>query len=237
MGNNARKRNTVKRARRRERRLKPAVRTLLMLLFLIGCVAVLLLTDRSGKSYRVLTQREIARCALKNEYDSPLRRTAVEAALGLVGKVHYFWGGKYYEVGECPEWGVPRTVTGTGNSTSGTVRPFGLDCSGFVTWCYAQTGMGKAKLLGTIGDGTWNQWMQSSEIDKADVKLGDIAFFNAYPGASSNHVGIVVAFTSAGAPLIAHCSSGEDNVVVTTAGDRFVYFRTYDLSGLDPLVP
>jgi len=64
----------------------------------------------------------------------PIRRKIVETAWSLVGKVGYFWGGKSEVIGWDTRWGVPTVVTSTGNETYGTVQPFGLDCSGFVTW-------------------------------------------------------------------------------------------------------
>ena len=33
-------------------------------------------------------------------------------------------------------WGVPTEVTAAGSGSTGTVRPFGLDCSGFVDWTF-----------------------------------------------------------------------------------------------------
>lgn len=176
--------------------------------------------------YRVLSERELNKACTETVYDNDRQRIVTEAALSLVGRVSYFWGGKYYDVGECPDWGEPRVVTSSGNPATGQELPFGLDCSGYVTWCYAQLGLGKEWLIGTIGDGTWNQWFNSQEITRDEARPGDIAFIRAYPGSSGNHVGIVVGRLH-GEPLIAHCSSSENGVVVTTCGSTFVYFRHY----------
>ena len=70
------------------------------------------------------------------------RRDVVLAALSLEGKIGYFWGGKSYHVGWDDRWGENRTVTSGGSSQTGTVRPFGMDCSGFVSWAFINGGGG-----------------------------------------------------------------------------------------------
>ena len=72
---------------------------------------------------------------------SPEREAVVRAACSLVGKVNYFWGGKSLVIGWDARWGELRQVTAAGSSTTGTYRPYGLDCSGFVDWVfYNQSG-------------------------------------------------------------------------------------------------
>lgn len=61
------------------------------------------------------------------------RRAVVEAACTLVGKVNYFWGGKSLTIGCNPLWGTTMRVTAAGSPTTGTYRPYGLDCSGCAT--------------------------------------------------------------------------------------------------------
>ena len=70
---------------------------------------------------------------------TPYRRTwtphdgaVVETACSLVGKVNYFWGGKSLVLGWDDRWGSLRKVTAEDSPTSGTYRPYGLDCS--VLW-------------------------------------------------------------------------------------------------------
>jgi len=72
---------------------------------------------------------------------SPDRHRAVETALQLVGKVNYFWGGKSYVIGWDSHWGQLMKVTSDGNSTTGTFRPFGLDCTGFMDWTLCNAGL------------------------------------------------------------------------------------------------
>lgn len=194
--------------------------------------AIMLLTALTGctcrHGYRILEEEEIRGAAENNSYSTGIRRTVTEAALSLTGNVTYFWGGKSYCVGRDENWGAPREVTSPGHSTTGKTVPFGLDCSGFVSWCFMQTGRGTDWMLENVGDGTWNQWQKSHPIEKSALQPGDIVFTREYPGAKSNHVGIVVGFLESGEPLIAHCSPTENSVVVSTCADTFRYYRTYD---------
>ncbi|MCH5278912.1 MAG: C40 family peptidase [Christensenellaceae bacterium] len=194
-------------------------------LAVIAIAVSVLLICRTKTPYFILTNEQIEDATQGNEYASVEQRVFIESALSLVGKVSYFWGGKCYKIGPDEEWGTPRRVTGKGHSTSNTVRPYGLDCSGFVSWCYIQLGHTKREMVDSIGSGTWNQWEKSTAIDKRDVRLGDLAFKNKYPEASGNHIGICVGFLENGEPLIAHCSYSQNNVVVSTCGDEFIYFR------------
>ena len=155
-----------------------------------------------GTEYRILDDAEIQQMSARSEYSTEAERTLAESALMLVGKVNYFWGGKSYTVGWDDRWGKPAEVTSPGHSTSGTTIPYGLDCSGFVLWCYIQLG-----------------------ADKTEVRTGDLAFINKYPGSDGNHVGICVGFLKNGEPLIAHCSATQNKVVVSTCGSEFKYFR------------
>ena len=95
------------------------------------------------------------------------RKKLVETALSLVGKVSYFWGGKS-PAGWNNEWGKPKKVTGSGSVTSGTIRPYGLDCSGFTDWVY-KTALGQS-----IGTGSANQWSKSREISASELLPGDL---------------------------------------------------------------
>ena len=157
----------------------------------------LLLTDLSAS-------QEQARNVLRNlPADlAPERRAAVEKACQLVGKVNYFWGGKSYVIGWDSRWGTIQKVWSAGNSTTGTYRPFGLDCSGFIDWTLRNAGL--------PSDGHWYINRNLTAVSQADALPGDLAL---YPDAS--HVGMVVGRNEAGKLLVCHCSSGQNNVVIT----------------------
>lgn len=130
------------------------------------------------------------------------RQKAVKTALQLVGKVNYFWGGKSYGIGWDSRWGRLTKVTADGSPTTGTYRPYGLDCSGFLDWTLRNAGL--------PSDGHWYVGTNLVTVSQADALPGDMAL---YPDAS--HIGLVVGRDSAGKLLICHCSSGRNNVVVT----------------------
>lgn len=139
---------------------------------------------------------------------SPEREAVVRTACSLVGKVNYFWGGKSLVIGWDVRWGELRQVTAAGNSTSGTYRPYGLDCSGFVDWVFYNA-TGGQYIIGH-GGGASAQHSYCTPISWSDAKPGDLVF---YPGDS--HVGIVGGRDANGELLIIHCASGYNNVVVT----------------------
>lgn len=154
------------------------------------------------------------------------RAEIVRVAESIVGKVPYFWGGKSLAQGWDNRWGTQMEVTSQGSSTTGTLRPFGLDCSGYVTWVFVNMGLPIETIEETIGHGGRKQWVLSSGIAESMAQPGDLAFL-AIPGTIKvNHVGIVVGKNEKGSLLVAHCASGANNVVVTTAESTgFLYFR------------
>lgn len=146
---------------------------------------------------------------LKNLPDSlsAERKKVIKAACSLVGKVNYFWGGKSSAIGWDSEWGKLKTVSAEGSKTTGTKRPFGLDCSGFVTWSFINSGFNAS----SIGHGTKGQIAKCSRISWGSAQAGDLAFYG-----DLSHVGIVAGKDAAGNILVIHCSSGRNNVVITT---------------------
>lgn len=109
------------------------------------------------------------------------RKHILSTALSLVGKVPYFWGGKS-DAGWNDEWNTPKVVTATGSSATGTILPYGLDCSGFTDWVF------KSAMGVSIKAGSWNQWDNSYAITEAELLPGDLGFM-AVPGTVPvNHV-------------------------------------------------
>lgn len=139
---------------------------------------------------------------------SPEREAVVRTACSLVGKVNYFWGGKSLVIGWDARWGELRQVTAAGSSTTGTYRPYGLDCSGFVDWVFYNQS-GGSYVIGH-GGGATMQHSYCTDISWADAQPGDLVF---YP--DNSHVGIVGGRDANGELLIIHCASGYNNVVIT----------------------
>ena len=139
---------------------------------------------------------------------SPERTAVMKAACSLVGKVNYFWGGKSLVIGWSSQWGVLRKVTAAGSPTSGTYRPYGLDCSGFTDWVFYNAS-NKGYIIGH-GGGAMMQHSYCEDIEWDDVQPGDLVF---YP--KGEHVGIVGGWNENGELLVIHCDSGANNVVIT----------------------
>ena len=146
------------------------------------------------------------------------RKAVIEHALSLVGKVNYFWGGKSLVLGWDSRWGTTMQVTAEGSSTTGTYRPFGLDCSGFVDWAFYNATDGTF-LVGD-GGGTVMQHDNCREISWSEAQPGDLVFY-----ADDSHVGIVGGWDEQGNILVIHCSGSHNNVVITGAAGFSVLAR------------
>ena len=140
----------------------------------------------------------------------PERKAVVETAVQLVGRVSYFWGGKSLALGWDDRWGTPMEVTAAGSGSTGTVRPFGLDCSGFVDWSFYNATNGS--YYPGRGGGAATQHSYCTNISWSDAQPGDLVF---YP--DDSHVGIVGGKDADGNLLIVHCSGGANGVVITGA--------------------
>ena len=144
------------------------------------------------------------------------RKHILTTALSLVGKVPYFWGGKS-DAGWNDEWNTPKLVTASGSSTSGTIRPYGLDCSGFTDWVY------KTALGVSLYEGTWNQWDNTYAITESELLPGDLGFM-AEPGTVPvNHVLIYAGKGENGEQMWVHCASGTG--VVLNSPDYVTQYR------------
>ena len=138
----------------------------------------------------------------------PERKAVVETAVQLVGRVSYFWGGKSLTLGWDDRWGVPTEVTAAGSGSTGTIRPFGLDCSGFVDWTFYNATNG-CYYPGRSG-GAATQHSYCTNIAWSDAQPGDLVFYS-----DDSHVGIVGGRDADGNLLIVHCSGGANGVVIT----------------------
>ena len=155
-----------------------------------------------------LSADEIAKIIKTLPTDLSKERTdVVLTAYSLLGKVKYFWGGKSLVTGWDNRWGTPMKVTADESPTTGTVRPFGMDCSGFVDWAFYNA-YGGEYIIGH-GGGAADQYGYCDAIAWKDAQPGDLVFY-----ADCEHVGIVVK-NDAGTLTVIHCASGYNNVVMT----------------------
>ena len=93
-------------------------------------------------------------------------------------------------------------VTAAGDSSTGTYRPFGLDCTGLIDWSLRSAGL--------HSDGNWYIGTNLTEVSQAEALPGDIALNDG-----ATHVGLIVGRDGNGNLLVCHCSYGQNNVVVT----------------------
>ena len=142
------------------------------------------------------------------------RKSVVEKALSLVGKVNYFWGGKSLTLGWDDNWGVLRKVTAEGSPTTGTYRLYGLDCSGFIDWAFFNASSGE--YLISKGGGVAAQRANCTEISLENAQVGDLVFYE-----DNSHAGIICGRDDNGGLLIVHCTSGDTNTVVITNSTGF----------------
>lgn len=152
------------------------------------------------------------------------RVNVIAEAYSLVGEVGYFWGGKSTVLGKDSRWGTAATVSASGSNSTGTLRAYGLDCSGFVTWAvingYQNQGMQSA-----VGDGTSDQWNKANIVSEEDAQPGDLVFQRGPEAGSDNHVGIICGQTDSGDWIVVHCSSSQNGVTVGeaySAGFRYI---------------
>ena len=156
------------------------------------------------------------------------RRELIRVSLSLVGRVPYFWGGKSGP-GWNDAWNTPRLVTAGGSRTTGTMRPFGLDCSGFIDWAYATT-FGRG-----IPGGTWHQWDATDPITAAELQPGDLGFIRPGNAGANNHV-LIYAGTRNGQRLWVH-SAGGSGVILNTPSYAIPYLRRARGFDLDSNIP
>lgn len=136
------------------------------------------------------------------------RRMVVTYALALVDKVHYFWGGKSLVLGWDDRWGEMMEVTAEGDDTTGTERPYGLDCSGFVDLAFYNASDGEY-VIGQ-GGGAMEQHANCVDIEWDEVQPGDLVF---YP--EDDHVGIAAGRDGQGRLLVVHCAAGAGGVTLS----------------------
>ena len=153
------------------------------------------------------------------------RVNVISAAYSLVGKVGYFWGGKSTKIGTDPSWGTAEKVSAEGSKSTGTIRAYGLDCSGFVTWAVIN-GYQDQTMQAAVGDGTSDQWEKANVVTETDAQPGDLVFQKGPEAGSDNHVGILCGKTDAGDWIAVHCSSSKNGVTVGEAySASFRYIR------------
>lgn len=155
---------------------------------------------------------------------SPMRKHILTTALSLVGKVPYFWGGKSGP-GWNDEWNTPKLVTAAGSSSTGTIRPYGLDCSGFSTWVFT-TAVGV-----NIGAGCNGQYPNTYAVSASELLPGDLGFLADDDG--WGHVLIFAGYGENGERMWVHSSSGSGVVLNTPSYEGNLSYRRLSIVDYD----
>lgn len=109
-------------------------------------------------------------------------------------------------IGWDSRWGSIQKVWADGSPTTGTYRPYGLDCSGFVDWVFYNVSDG-TYVIGH-GGGAADQHAYCRSISWDEAMPGDLVFFP-----EDSHVGIVGGRDTNGNLLIIHCGSSGTAIV------------------------
>lgn len=155
---------------------------------------------------------------------SPMRKHILTTALSLVGKVPYFWGGKSAP-GWNDAWNTPRLVTAAGSATTGTIRPYGLDCSGFTTWVF-NTAVGVE-----IGAGCNGQYPNTYGISASELLPGDLGFLADDDG--WGHVLIFAGYDADGTRMWVHSSGGIGVILNTPSYEECLSYRRLSIVDYD----
>ncbi len=149
---------------------------------------------------------------------SETRKHLIKTGLSLVGKVPYFWGGKS-AAGWNDEWNTPKLVTSAGSTTTGTILPFGLDCSGFSDWTY------KTALGVSLDGGSWYQWEDSYTITEDELLPGDLGFLAKENGNGWSHVLVFAGYSEDGRRMWVHSTMGSGVILNSPDYEDTLYLR------------
>ncbi len=142
---------------------------------------------------------------------SDSRLEFIKFALENVGAISYWYGGKPSSADWDEAWGTIAPISdpyyeynlGKGRTI------YGLDCSGFVGWCYwviygIQPNCSTAGFVDSLG---------LNRISFRNLQPGDIGIENA-PGTAQNYIGIFIGYDEKGRAVWVHCNAGTNNVAV-----------------------
>lgn len=170
----------------------------------------ILTTAHSSYGGQGLTQEEIEQyLANLPEGTSGNRKEVIKTALTLVGMVPYYYGGKAHNTGWNDNWWSDCAPDLKGRTK------WGLDCSGYVQWCFATAGFNGGSLDSALASTASISQLQY--IEKDDLLPGDIGLI--YQG-DSKHTGIYM-----GNDTWIHCSSS--GTVVISQNYNFPIYKRY----------
>lgn len=146
------------------------------------------------------------------------RKMLIRKAVTLIGRVPYEWGGKATNGGYDNTWW---TIESNGKQK-------GLDCSGFVQWCFMDSIWTNLDQINNMIS-TQTMLRSMKTISQSSLQPGDLGFLHSGNSETTNHVGIYL-----GNDYWIHCSSGAKTVTVEQT-DMFKVFRKMPDSENDSL--
>ncbi len=119
-----------------------------------------------------------------------------------------------------------KLVWAAGDHTSGTIQPYGLDCSGFTDWVY-KTALG----MDTLG----MQWESSHAVSAAELQPGDLGFLGGRY--DWTHVLMFAGYGESGQRMWVHSSGGEGVILNTPSYEAGLNLRRVDGVDFDAPAP
>lgn len=156
-----------------------------------------------------------------SEYEIDCRLRILQAGLGIVGKVPYFWGGRVYTPGWNEKWNTMQPIqhAGCDSYPLGEYFPYGLDCGGFVFWA-AMTMYGVESWASPVswmsGKGATGIFNGSTEVSWGQKLPGDVVV-----NTPLTHIGYYLCTNDNGQALYLHCCGGYGVVVSTSTLCKF----------------
>lgn len=146
------------------------------------------------------------------------REAVVAAARYLTAesgvKIPYWFGGKSGIKGYNPEWGCGKAITdrvGTALQPPGSVHPYGLDCSGFVSWSIYNAGYKSSTIKHSSAGqkGFTNELYALNSTNLAKAKPGDLVW-------NEGHIGILLSVNPSKCEYsVAEAQGAKTGVLVT----------------------
>lgn len=187
-----------------------------------------------------LTKAEIDAILASLEISSN-RKYIIYTAASLVGKVPYFWGGRTTSAAWDPGWGKEDEAVDSSYCKQkgwpvGTTRPYGLDCTGFVSWVYKRvftpddSGYGPLK-----GDYTGNLYKYPT-IPASELMPGDIGFYHdkKSDGTYQGHAAIYLYTDENGERIWIHEAGWDKGCIISRSPNLDTYISMADLLSIEP---
>ena len=154
----------------------------------------------------------------------------------------YFWGGKKLSKGVDESWGSLKPITGSGTSSQplGQLFPYGLDCSGFISWTLYNSGY---DINVYYSDGIVDYCKQRGGVDHrlgpnvfddVSIKPGDIIYRDK---GNDDHIAIITGYDPNNKIIkFAEEKGGKGLIVNEISFDEFINMYIYSDKGFTGII-